>query len=154
MVDLSNANGMPLLGGLAIAGEMYPDATGGLNAKNLLAGGFGAASAQYMGDEITSRLGMQMSSPLAQAIAGAGISVAGRNVDAVPSSITNPMAAGVHYNVAQQAFNQAGLDLGSLVGSVGGGGGNGGTQSMPVQQSTPQVSRGGMGGGSANVVDY
>lgn len=130
-----------MLAGLYLAGEHNKqgkplnsisgrDFVGGLNGKNLLAGGFGASSAQYLGDQVNGRLGMNMSSEMAQAIAGAGISVAGRTMDV--DEYTDPIAAGTMYNVARQAFGAANLDLGSLAGQVGGGGS---TQSTSVNQS-------------------
>lgn len=156
MVDLSNASGLPMLAAMYVAGEHNKrgkplnsisgrDFVGGLNGKNLLAGGFGASSAQYLGDQVNGRMGVNMSSEMAQAVAGAGISVAGRTMDV--DEWTDPIAAGTMYNVARQAFGAANLDLGSLASSAGVGGDAGAptasTQSAPTQRTLTRSNGGG-----------
>lgn len=127
------------LGAIWLAGnnERGRDFTGGLNGKSLLAGGFGAASAEWAGDQVSSLTGGNMvGDQMSQVLAGAAISYAGRNTSMVPSSWSNPIAAGIHYNVVGQAFNEVGADAGSLFGGfMGGGGGGGGGQQQSTQQA-------------------
>lgn len=127
------------LGALFLAGnsDKGRQFTGGERGTGLLAGGFASASANTAVDEIRNAAGIDASSlsdELAQALLGAGVSWAGRSFDGIPTRITNPMARGIHYNVAHQAFEEAGFTLGEFMS-------NGGTSSVSrsVSQSPQAV---------------
>lgn len=161
MVSLDSASGVPLLAGMFLAGNHNKrgfsgrDLTAGLTGKQVLAGGFGAASSEWAGNQLQNKTGMGLTSELSQALVGAGLSAAGRRSDALPSSVTNPMAAGIMYNVASQAFSQAGLAAGDLAGGLGGGSASTQSFSPQVSQSAPTQGATHMGGGSSgDVVDY
>lgn len=161
MVSLDSASGAPLLAGLFLAGNHNKksgfsgrDLTAGLTGKQVLAGGFGAASSEWAGGRLQSATGVGLTNELSQALVGAGISAAGRRSDMIPSSVANPVAAGIMYNVAGQAFGQAGLDAGSLAGGFGGGGS---TQAQAAPAPAPtqtQALHGPSAGTGGDVVDY
>lgn len=138
------------LGALAVAGNSSRGRqfTGGESGKGLLAGGFAASSSEYVADQARSMAGIDttsVSDELMQALLGAGVSRFG---DPIP--MNNAMARGIHYNVATQAFQDAGLSLGNLVGDVtDGGGSNGGTSGVQKmhKMNTQGAHRGGMAGG-------
>lgn len=112
-----------VLGGLWWAGENKRNFTGGANGMDLLAGGFGASSAQWGGEQLRGIVGGDtLTENLSQALFGVLVSNFG---DPIPQN--DAIARGIHYNVAQQAFSEAGLAAGDLIGDVGLGGGAGGT---------------------------
>lgn len=126
------------LGALFVAGNSSQgrNLTGGESGVGLLSGGFAAASSDAAVNEIRSSLGIDASSlsdELAQALLGAGVSWAGRTFDGVPTRITNPMARGIHYDVASQAFEEAGFTLGEFLNN---GTSNGGTSSISRSGAT------------------
>lgn len=127
MVDLDSP--VLTLGALFLAGNSADgrDLTGGEGGVGLLAGGFSSASAQTAVTEIRNAAGIDSSSlsdELAQALLGAGVSLAGRRLDGIPTRITNPMARGIHYNVAHQAFEEAGFTLAEFMDDNGNGNGS------------------------------
>lgn len=114
--------------------------TGGESGKGLVAGGFGGASAEWAGSQLQGVVGADSMTPqLAQALAGAGVSWAGRQSGSLPTGLTNATARGIHYNVAAQAASDVGLEAGQLFGNLTGGGGStsasGGTEAMPAPRS-------------------
>jgi hypothetical protein len=92
--------------------------TGGESGKGLMLGGFAASGANALGDKVNSLGGGQIGDELSQVLAGAALSYAGRQTDM--ASVTNPMARGIHYNAAQQAFSSAGVGLGQFITGSGG----------------------------------
>ena len=121
------------LGALYLAGQDDRGRrfTGGESGKGLLAGGFAAGSSQFVVDEVRSMAGLDssaLSDELAQALLGAGIARFG---GPIPQS--NAMARGIHYNVAEQAFTQAGVTLGDFL--------NGGSGGSTSQTRTRSVAR-------------
>lgn len=114
--------------------------TGGATGNSLLWGGFGGASAEFLGQQLQNATGGggALNDELAQALAGAGISRFG---DVLPVVNHNAVARGIMYNVATQSAQDAGVSLDNLLGGTGltNGGSNGGTQqaaSAPAQAMT------------------
>lgn len=132
MVDISGLSSpLIVLGGLYWTGENKRQYTGGMDGIDILAGGFGASSAQWAGEQVQNLAGTDTLTPLlSQALVGAGLSEYG---DMVPYN--DAMARGIHLNVAQQAFGEAGFTAGDFMGDVMGG--NGGSQN--ATQSTQEV---------------
>jgi len=147
---MANGNGLnigglgdPLivLGGLWWAGNNKRKFTGGMDGVDILAGGFGASSAQWAGEQVMNLTGGDTLTPLlSQALAGAAVSEFG---DPIPEN--EAMARGIHLNVAQQAFSDAGFSAGQLIGDlglggiVGGNGDNGGDQTQAQNVSDDRV---------------
>lgn len=134
-----------VLGALWYAGENRREFTGGMDGIDILAGGFGASSAQWAGEQLQNAVGGDTLTPLlSQALVGAGVSNYG---GMIPQN--QAIARGIHLNVAQQAFSDAGFAAGDLLGDIGGiGGGNGGNsgnsgteaQDMSANQNTGTAS--------------
>ena len=165
MPDLSLDSPLVTLGALYFAGNRgvrgsgpLSGISGGESGKGLIAGGFGGASAEWAGDQVTGLAGdsLPVSDVLGQAIAGAALSKFG---GMIPQN--KAMARGIHYNAATQAMQEIGLSAGDLIGDVTGGGGStsstSSTTSTPVRSSpTPSArTHGGMrNGGGSNVKRY
>lgn len=139
MADLSLDSPLVTLGALFVVGQndRGRQFTGGETGKGLIAGGFGGASAEYLGDQISDLAGgdLPLNDALGQAVAGAAISRFG---DPIPQN--NAIARGIHYNVATQMVQETGLGLGDLVGDVTNGGSNGGSTSGTPTASSPSAS--------------
>jgi hypothetical protein len=130
------------LGGLFIAGnqamransgDLSAGISGGESGRGLLAGGFGASSAEYSAQKLRDVAGLQedaLSDELAQALVGAGVGKIGRMQN---SPMLNAAARGIHYNAAAQAFQEVGLTLGQV---AGGNGGSNGSSGAPSTQGT------------------
>jgi hypothetical protein len=120
MPDLSLDSPLVTLGALFMVGQndRGRQFTGGETGKGLIAGGFGGASAEYLGQQVSDLAGGQLpvSDALGQAMAGAAISRFG---DPIPQN--NAIARGIHYNVATQMVQETGLGLGDMLGDVTGG---------------------------------
>jgi len=125
-----------VLGGLYYAGENQRKYTGGMDGIDILAGGFGGASAQWAGSQVQDLIGSDMlTDSLSQALVGAGLSEFG---DQVPYN--NAMARGIHINVAQQAISNSGFAAGDLFGDfLGNGGSSTQTQTQTATQTTNEV---------------
>lgn len=103
------------LGALFLAGQDQRGRrfTGGETGKGYLAGGFAGSSAEFAVNKLRNTAGVSesaLSDELAQALLGAGVSRFG---GMIPQN--KAMARGIHYNVATQSFQDAGLSLGSLM---------------------------------------
>ena len=142
MVDLQLDSPAVTLGALYLAGQagvkgdgMFSGISGGESGKGLIAGGFGGASAEWFGDQVTGLAGdtLPVSDVLGQALVGAAISKYG---GMVPQN--KAIARGIHYNAATQSVQELGLAAGDIFGDLTGG--SGGTSSSPVQ-SAPNPTR-------------
>jgi len=130
MGDLSSP--LLVLGGLYYAGENKRKFTGGMDGLDILAGGFGGASAQWAGGQVQDLVGMDMlTDELSQALVGAALSEYG---DQVPYN--RAMARGIHLNVAQQTISDAGFAAGDLFGDILGGGGSSTNTTTTTQTQT------------------
>lgn len=127
------------LGALFLAGNSAPEFTGGETGRGLVAGGFGGASAEWLGTQVNNLAGgnLPVSTHLGQALAGAAISRWG---DPIPQN--NAIARGIHYNTATQMAQELGLSAGDLFGDFmggGSGGSSGGSNTSATVTSVPSA---------------
>lgn len=148
MVELAN---QPLLtlAGMFVLGNSRKGRkfTGGASGKSLMIGGFAASGANALGDQVNKLGGGQLGDELAQVLAGAGLSWAGKMADV--DTFTNPAARGIMYNAAQQSFNSAGVGLGDMITDTFNGSGGTAAPSVTVNRSPSR--NGNMTAGSTKV---